>query len=82
MAGSWPDGDLLPEAPPEAWTAQAITVALQRAVLATSPRSLAAEADLAHTTIYDLLTGRTYGDVITIARLEAALGLALWPRRY
>ncbi len=46
------------------------------------PRSLAAEADLAHTTIYDLLAGRTYGDVITIARLEAALGLALWPRRY
>jgi hypothetical protein len=42
---------------------------------------LAVNADLAHTTIYDLLAGNTYGDVITIARLEAGLDQRLWPER-
>ena len=59
--------------------ARAIVLTLQAALEGRSPRSLAAEADLAHTTLYDLLAGKTYGDVITVARLEASLGRSLWP---
>ncbi len=77
--GSWPHGPLTSDAPPEARVARAITIELDAAMRGRSPRSVAADAKLAHTTVYDLLKGRTYGDVITIARLEAALQRSLWP---
>lgn len=80
-AGSWPNGGLTADAPPEAHVARTIVKRLHTALGERSVRSLAAEADLAHTTVYDLLAGRTYGDVITIARLEAALAVRLWPER-
>lgn len=80
-SGSWPQGPLVSDAPPEARVARAIALTLQAALEGRSPRSLASEADLAHTTLYDLLAGKTYGDVITVARLEAALGRSLWPSR-
>jgi AcrR family transcriptional regulator len=60
--------------------AQAISIKLKAALEGRSIRQVAAEADLAHTTVYDLLAGKTYGDVITVARLEAALETSLWPR--
>lgn len=78
-AGSWPEAELARDAPPEAHVAQSIVKRLNTALVERSVRSLAEEADLAHTTVYDLLAGRTYGDVITIARLEAALNVRLWP---
>jgi hypothetical protein len=77
--GSWPHGDLAPTAPPEVAVARAITIALRSAMQGQSPRSVVADANLAHTTVYDLLNGRTYGDVITIARLESSLRTSLWP---
>ena len=78
--GTWPEGPLSSDAPPEAIVARAIAVGLSVALQERSVRHLAADADLAHTTIYDLLAGNTYGDVITIARLETALGVRLWPQ--
>ncbi len=78
-SGTWPDGPLASGAPPEAVTARAIAVNLGIAIGGRSVRKLAAEADLAHTTIYDLLAGNTYGDVITVARLESVLNRSLWP---
>ncbi len=80
-SGTWPHGPLSPDAPPEAITARAIAANLDVAIQRRSVRQLAADADLAHTTIYDLLAGNTYGDVITISRLEAALDQRLWPER-
>ncbi len=78
-SGEWPSGGLKPEAPPEAVAAKAISLNLEAALEGRSPRGLAAEANLAHTTIYDLLSGKSYGDVITVSRLEAALDRNLWP---
>lgn len=79
--GVWPQGHLALDAPPEARVARAIAIELNHVLLGRSLRALAADADLAHTTIYDLLAGKTYGDVITVARLEAALDRSLWPDR-
>jgi hypothetical protein len=39
----------------------------------------AADAGLARSTIYDLLAGTTWPDVVSLAELEAALGARLWP---
>ena len=78
-SGVWPDGPLASHAPPEAVTARAIAINLALAIEGRSVRELAADADLAHTTVYDLLAGKTYGDVITIARLESTLKRPLWP---
>ncbi len=79
--GPWPQGRLVSGAPPEAHVAKSIAVALQIALEGQSRRAVAADADLAHTTVYDLLAGKTYGDVITVARLEDALNRRLWPSR-
>ena len=78
--GTWPDGRLAPKAPPEARQARANAAALREALQGRSIREVADEADLAHTTVYDLLAGKTYGDVITLARLEAVLGTPIWTR--
>ena len=78
-AGHWPQGRLASDAPYEVHVARAIAIELHTALEGRSTRALAADANLAHTTVYDLLAGRTYGDVITVARLEAALGSPLWP---
>ncbi|MBV8980668.1 MAG: helix-turn-helix transcriptional regulator [Acidimicrobiia bacterium] len=40
---------------------------------------LARRSGVDRSTIYDLLAGRAWIDVSTLARLEAALGTRLWP---
>lgn len=47
---------------------------------AESVSGLARRAEVDRTTIHALLAGRAYIDVVTLARLERALGVALWPR--
>lgn len=79
-SGSWPDGHLSPDAPAEAHRALANALALSAALEGQNKRAVAEEADLAHSTVYDLLRGATYGDVITLARLEAVLRTPLWPK--
>ena len=79
-SGTWPDGQLASKAPPEARQARANATALREALQGQSIREVADEAEFAHSTVYDLLAGKTYGDVITLARLEAALGTQLWTR--
>jgi len=49
---------------------------------ATEGRALAVvaeEADIARSTLYDLLQGRTWADLQTLAKLEMTLGSRLWP---
>lgn len=43
-------------------------------------RGLARSANVEHTTIGDLLVGAVWPDLVTVARLEAALGTQLWSR--
>lgn len=42
-------------------------------------RALAAATGIDHTTISRTLRGHTYPDVDTLAQLQAALGVHLWP---
>ncbi|MEU6070616.1 helix-turn-helix transcriptional regulator [Streptomyces sp. NPDC047082] len=44
-----------------------------------SLRALDAQSDVGRQTIGDLLAGAGWPDVLTVCRLERALGLALWP---
>lgn len=42
-------------------------------------RDVAERAEIAHTTISDMLNGRTWPTFVSIFRLERALGAQLWP---
>ncbi|WP_071030184.1 helix-turn-helix domain-containing protein [Mycobacterium talmoniae] len=80
-AGGWPDGNLIPDAPPSASAAQQVARALQVAMAetGTGQRALAAATGIAHTTIGRILAGTVLCDIGTLANLEHALGRSLWP---
>jgi transcriptional regulator with XRE-family HTH domain len=52
---------------------------LKAAIGDRSLRAVGREAGLDHTTIAAVLEGDRWPDLITIARLEQALGARLWP---
>ena len=81
-AGTWPDGQLTPGAPPSASAAQELARALRVAMAetGTGQRALAAATGVAHTTIGRILAGTVLCDIGTLANLESALGRPLWPR--
>lgn len=43
---------------------------------------MATSAGVSVGTVSALLAGRTWGDVVTVARLERALGVELWGREH
>ncbi|SEG99269.1 Helix-turn-helix [Nonomuraea solani] len=76
---AWPHADLARH--PAAAVVQAIAAALA-GILAErrlSLRGLAAASGVNRQSISDLLAGRSWPDVATIALLEAALAVRLWP---
>ncbi len=82
VAGAdWPGGDLVPGAPVAAQYAQGISRNLAGALAGTTVSELARRSGVHRTTIHELLAGRTWGDVVTIALLEDAAGVPLWPGR-
>lgn len=80
--GQWPGGHALPGAPAAAEYAAAFSVELGRVIRHSemSMSALASSAGLARSTVYDLLNGSTWADMVTIAKLEEVLGWSLWPR--
>lgn len=76
--GTWPDGPLQPDAPPEARLAQAVARRLRQAQGGRTLRDLADEARTSTRPIFDILHGNRWGSLPTIARLEAALDTNLW----
>ena len=52
---------------------------LRGALQGRSSRWAARETDVDHTIIANVLSGRTWADLATIARLEAGLNVNLWP---
>ncbi len=68
----------MPEAPPEAHLVAGIARRLRDTIGARSLRSVAAAAGVSVGTVSSLLSGRTWGDVVTVARLEQGLGVELW----
>jgi hypothetical protein len=77
--GSWPDGPLTPDAPPYAKVTAAIVYRYRRAAGSRSLRSVAAAAGIDPTSLSRTLSGETVPDVHTVAVLEEALGVPLWP---
>ncbi|MEU6720429.1 helix-turn-helix transcriptional regulator [Nonomuraea sp. NPDC046802] len=79
--GEWPEARLSPDAPVGAHVEQEIARRL-RAVMAErglKPRGLADLSGIGYRTIGRVLLGDVYPDVATLARLEAALMVDLYP---
>jgi hypothetical protein len=77
--GSWPDGPLASDAPPYAVVTAALVRNYRAAAGARSLRSVAAAAGIDPTALGRTLSGETVPDVHTVAVLEDALGVPLWP---
>lgn len=77
VSGGWPAGTI--DGPPEAHYAVEVARRLAKAIGERSLRSVAREAGLDHTTVRALVEGERWPDLITIARLEVALDVRLWP---
>ncbi|WP_425556896.1 helix-turn-helix domain-containing protein [Frondihabitans cladoniiphilus] len=72
----WPD---MPSEDPYGEVARQFVLRLEKALGDEGPRRVAARAGIGRTTLYNVLSGRTWPDLATIARLEKALGTDLWP---
>ena len=81
---SWPDGRLVANAPREAFLARAVARRLRKAKDRDnySVRGVASAADISPQAVLNLLNGTTWGDLPTIARIEAALDTDLWGREH
>jgi hypothetical protein len=80
MEGSWPNGQFDPEAPEVLAHAVAVSVALSAALEGRNKSEVASEADITRSTLYDILAGNTWADMVTLAKLESCLDTGLWPR--
>ena len=77
--GQWPDDPLVADAPPYAVVTVAIVRRYRAAAGSRSLRSVASAAGIDPTSLGRTLGGETVPDVHTVAVLEDALGVALWP---
>lgn len=79
--GEWPEGAIVPEAPTAVRYAVEIAKRLECELRGRSKADVARRADLERSTLYDLLSGQTWPDAITLAKLEEVLDTRLWPDR-
>lgn len=79
--GAWPHAALAADAPVSAHYGQALACNLAHAMASTGHtlRTLADVTGVTHSTISRVLNGRVMPDLGTIARLESAFQLQLWP---
>ncbi len=70
-----------PSPDPSAEVARRLVRNLEREIAGRSIRSVAEAAQVDHSTLLGLLRGRSWPDLVTIARLERGLGADLWPGR-
>lgn len=80
VSGTWPTGTFASDAPEPVAHAVAIAVALNDALEGKNRSTVAAEAEVDRSTMYDILAGKTWADTVTLAKLEAYLQSAIWPR--
>ncbi len=78
VSGTWPDGRLRKGTPNEALLAVGISRRLRAAVGERPLRDVAREVELSPQTVANLLHGRSWGDAVTVARLESVLKVQLW----
>jgi hypothetical protein len=78
LAGApWPT---VPSADPIGETARLFVVNLVAAIGADSIRSVAAKCGVNHVTLQNVVAGKVWPDLATIARLEHGIGQGLWPK--
>lgn len=77
--GSWPHGELVPGAPVAAHYARWISARLEQLLQGRSQTEVASRADLARSTVNDIVAGRTWPDIVSLSKLEGVLGARLWP---
>jgi hypothetical protein len=77
--GQWPDGPFRSDAPAIVGYARDIALALGEATAGRNKAELCTAAGIERSTLYDLLGGNTWADLITLAKLEGVLGRTLWP---
>ena len=79
-SGEWPGGALVTDPPPEALLALHISTVLKEHCDARglSSYTAAAAAQISQKSMYHLLTGRSWVNLVTIARVERNLGIQLW----
>lgn len=75
-AAPWPDQ---PTDDPLAETARQFVLNLREAMNGRSIRAVAAECGLGNVTLSNVLAGKAWPDLATIARLEQGLRTPLWP---
>lgn len=77
--GEWPVGPFAEDAPPYALITAGVVAHYQDEVGTRSLRSVARAAGIDATSLGRMLSGETVPDVHTVAVLEDALGIPLWP---
>ena len=80
--GTWPDGPLKSDAPPEAQVALHIAAVLRDycAARRLSTYKAAKAAGMSQGAFYNLLSGRAWPAGAVVARIEQNLSVALWPQ--
>ena len=73
----WPN---VPSMDPVVEIARQFVVNLRDAMAGRTLRDVASDAGIGHVTLQRVLTGQTWPDLQTVARLEVGLDAALWPR--
>ena len=76
--GSFPHGPFRPETPPEVYLAAALARRLKMGIWRNSIRYVAKKADISPQTIINILNGKSWPDLRTIAKLENAFNSRLW----
>lgn len=73
-SGEWPTGKFSKDAPEAVAHAVAIAVALAAALEGRNKSEIASAAEIEPSTLYDILSGKSWPDTVTLAKLEAQLG--------
>lgn len=79
---NWPDGPLVPDAPPEAHLAAALATRLRDKIRGRPLRRIAALSGVSAPTISHIINGKTWPDLRTLSRLEVAVGAPLWGKEH
>jgi hypothetical protein len=79
VEGAWDEGRFTDEATTAVRYVWLLSRRLAVALEGRQKSAFANEVGVARSTIHDFLTGRTWPDVPTVARLEEVLGETLWP---
>lgn len=77
--GEWPDATFRADTPDVVAYAAELSRRLGQALAGKSKTDVAARSNLTRPTLYDILQGKSWPDMISIARLETALEVDLWP---